>query len=333
MNHSYIQTIHAEVSKHERLGSPFAASGRTAGRRVVKVIHRVALTAGVFLGLLLAGEARAQGITVVDDFGSRISLPHPARRIIALYGAYNEILAAMGLEDRIVGRTKADSLPPSILSKPVIGTPMRPNVEMILSLKPDLIVQAAGRRESQALVEQLRRGGLRVALFDPQSFDGLFASIRKLGVLTGEAARAEGVVASIQGRLGAVETRLKGVTNRPRVFFEVRQENLIGAGTGSIVHEIILRAGGQNCMGSPKKMVRVGMEALIEKNPEVYVVQKGPMNQNPSPPSEREHFKTLEAVRKGRVVVVDEQLFSRPGPRSVDAVEQLAVFLHPEKFK
>jgi iron complex transport system substrate-binding protein len=287
----------------------------------------------IFITLLLAGEAHAQGITVVDDFGSRVSLRSPAQKIIALYGAFNEILAAMGLEDRIAGRTKADSLPPSILSKPVIGTHMRPNVEVILSLRPDLIVQSAGRRESMTLVEQLRRAGITVAVFNPQSFEGLFSSIRRMGTLTGEEDKAEGVVASIRKRLGSVEARLEGIESKPRVFFEVRQQNLLGAGTGSIVHEIIERAGGRNCMDNPKKMVRIGIETLIEKNPAVYVVQMGPMNQNPSPPSQREPFKTLEAVRKGRVIVVDEQVFSRPGPRSVEAVEILAAFLHPEKFR
>lgn len=298
----------------------------------VQMVLVLTLGAAV-LALFVPGEARADGITVVDDFGGRISLPSPARRIVALYGAFNEMLASMGLEGRIVGRTKADRVPPSILSKPVIGTHMRPNVEVILSLRPDLILQAAGRRESLVVVDQLRKAGLVVALFNPQSFEGLFSTLRRLGSLTGEESRAESVVGSIQGRLCDVNDRLKGATSRPRVFFEVREQNLLGAGTASIVHQIIEKAGGRNSMDSPKKMVRIGIETLIEKNPEVYVVQRGPMNQNPCHPSGREHFKTLEAVRKGRILMVDEQVFSRPGPRSVEAVETLAAFLHPEGFK
>ena len=74
------------------------------------------------------------------------------------------------------------------------------------------------------------------------------------------------------------------------------------------------------------------MEALIKRDPEVYIIQKGPMNRNPSLPSERPHFHVLDAVKEGRVLVVDEQAFSRPGPRSIEAVEELARFLHPERF-
>lgn len=282
--------------------------------------------------LLLPGTINAGERTIVDDFGNRVSVNAPAQRIIALYGAFNEVLAAMGLEERIVGRTKADSLPPSILSRPSIGTHMRPNIEVTLSLKPDLIIQSAGRKEGTAVVDQLRREGLCVALFNPNSFDGLLSVIRRLGILTGEEASAERMIGSIRDRLASVEDRLRTIERRPTVFFEVRYMSLLGAGRGSIVHEIIEKAGGRNCIEVPKKMVRIGMEALIEKNPDVYIVQRGPMNQNPSYPSERDHFRVLQAVKKERILMVDEQVYSRPGPRSIEAVESLATFLHPERF-
>ena len=64
-------------------------------------------------------------------------------------------------------------------------------------------------------------------------------------------------------------------------------------------------------------------------NPDIYLVQKGPMNRNQGDPKNRSNFQVLRAVRNGRVMFVDEYLFSRPGPRSVDAAEQLAAFLHP----
>ncbi|MGM0662902.1 MAG: ABC transporter substrate-binding protein [Thermodesulfobacteriota bacterium] len=274
-----------------------------------------------------AGEIR-----VKDDTGRELALEHPAERIIALYGAYNEILAAMGLEDRLVGRTKADVLPPSILSRPSIGTHMRPNVELVLALEPDLIIQSSGRREATVVVEQLRRHGGNVAVFQPHSFRELFDVIKRLGLLTGEPEAASALIQSLQARLEAVEERLRTVRHRPRVFFEVRYPNLLGAGRESIVNDVIERSGGTNCLDIPKKLVRIGMEALIKSDPQVYVIQEGPMNRSPCSPVERSHFSVLEAVREGRILKVDEQVFSRPGPRSVDAVEALAAFLHPERF-
>ena len=119
---------------------------------------------------------------------------------------------------------------------------------------------------------------------------------------------------------------------RPRVFFEVRELNLLAAGQGSLVNDIITRAGGENIVKSPQKLTLYSLEALIQANPEVYIIQKGPMNRSPEDIYTRPYFQELQAVKARRVLVVDESLYSRPGPRSAEAVEQLARFLHPEAW-
>ena len=199
----------------------------------------------LILILILQGTNRpaAYGLEVFDDLGRRVSLPSPAKRIIALYGAYNEILAALGLEDRIVGRTKADRIPPVILSKPVIGTHMRPNIEIVLGVRPDLALQSAGRQEALDAVQQLRREGLQVAVFNPSTFRELFSVITRIGILTGEPERARRVTADLQSRLDQVRASFKASESRPSVFFEVRYPNLLGAGRASIVNDIISHAG------------------------------------------------------------------------------------------
>jgi iron complex transport system substrate-binding protein len=227
-----------------------------------------------------------------------------------------------------VARTKADGMPPSILAKPSIGTHMRPNVEAVLALKPDLIIQGGGRTEAMMPVQQLMRQGLQVAVFNPVTFEQLFSVMDRLGVLTGERSKAQRLVESFKARLNAAKSRAARTGHRPKVFFEVRYPNLLGAGAKSIVNDVIEYAGGSNCITLDKKLVRLDMESLIACNPDLYVVQRGPMNRNPGPLSERPHFQLLDAVKTGRVLYVDEQVFSRPGPRSVDAVEQLARVLH-----
>ena len=125
----------------------------------------------LFLGLTAAMPVWGANLHISDDTGQAVVLPKPALRIIALYSAYNEILAEMGLLDRLVGRTKADTEPPEIMAKPSIGTHMRPNVEMILGLQPDLIIQDAGAQEAMPGLEQLKQQGVAVAVFHPTSFD------------------------------------------------------------------------------------------------------------------------------------------------------------------
>ncbi|MDY7001944.1 MAG: ABC transporter substrate-binding protein [Thermodesulfobacteriota bacterium] len=271
-----------------------------------------------------AGEIRVQ-----DDLGQSIVLPGPAKRIISLYGAFNEILAGMGLTHSIVARTKADELP-GLDDRPGIGTHMRPNVELVLGLAPDVVLQIGGRRGALLAVEQISAHGIPVAVFSPVTVDELFSVIVRIGRLTREEEKALSLIERMKVRLDAVRCRLQDLTSRPSVFFEVRYPNLLGAGQGSIVNDVIVRAGGVNCVRSEKKIVRLGEEALLGLNPDAYVVQKGPMNANPLPPSKRPIFKSLKAVQAGRVFEVDEKLYSRPGPRIVRAVEELAKFLHPE---
>jgi iron complex transport system substrate-binding protein len=117
------------------------------------------------------------------------------------------------------------------------------------------------------------------------------------------------------------------------VLYEIRADPLTVAGVGGLVHELIRAAGGIDATENPKKLFLLDVEALLRMDPDAYVVQEGPMNRNPVPPAARPHFQTLRSVREGRVLTVDEKLFSRPGPRVAEAVEVLGRFLYPRLWE
>jgi iron complex transport system substrate-binding protein len=282
------------------------------------------------LAIILPGAAFS--VQVVDDLGHEIALQEPAKRVIPLYGAFAEMLFALGAGKEIVARTQADQFPPEILSLPSVGTHMRPNVEMIIGLKPDLVVQSASRWEAAADMARLQGAGIPVAVFAPNTFEEIFSTMNRLAILVGRAEQGREVVAQLQKRLAAVKDRLQHVSGRPRVYFEVRPEPLTAAGRGSIVQEIVAAAGAENVIKSDKAILQYNFEALLVADPDVYIVQRGPMSHNPVPPGKRPHFDQLRSVRKGKVIFVDEYLFSRPGPRCVEAVEQLTRELYPESF-
>ena len=100
---------------------------------------------------------------------------------------------------------------------------------------------------------------------------------------------------------------------RPRVFFEVRELNLLAAGQGSLVNDIITRAGGENLVTSPQKLTLYSLEALIQANPEVYIIQQGPMNRSPEDIYTRPYFQELKAVKARRVLVVERKPLLPPG--------------------
>ncbi len=265
-------------------------------------------------------------MTITDDLGHEVRLEKPAQRIVALYGALNEILAGMGLTGRLVARTEADSQPPAIAGLPVIGTHMRPNLERVLAVSPDLVLQTAGRGEAEEAAASLSRLGLPTAVFAMADFPGLYSAIARLGQLTGEPDAAAKLVAGLTARLDAVAAKT-GAAERPTVFFEVRSGSLLAAGQGSMVDAVITAAGGKNAVATDKKIVRLADEELLRLAPQVCLTQRGPMNPEARPMAERPEYAALPCVRNGRNFLVDEAVFSRPGPGSVTAVEALAALL------
>ncbi|MBI5017652.1 MAG: ABC transporter substrate-binding protein [Deltaproteobacteria bacterium] len=292
-------------------------------------MRRTPLVFFVLAAALVAGPARAACVT--DDTGTRVCLDAPPRRAVSLYGAFTETLAALGAADTLVARTKNDDSVPAVAKLPQVGTGLRPNVEYLLALRPELVVARGGKAGREAL-DALRARGVKVAAFDPGGLTDLYATIERLGVLWGKEAEARALAEKLRGDVARVEKRAQaGVGGRRlRVVYEVRAEPLTVAGSGGLVDDLIAAAGGENAVKNPKKILSFDPEALLRLDPDVYVIQTGPMNPNPAPPGDRATLRPLRAVKQGRVLNVDEDLFARPGPHVAEAAETLSRFLYPE---
>ena len=186
---SVLYDIPIRVFSHPRWGLPQALLGRALpgrGATAPRILLLVLLLAG-----LNPAPARAAPIEVVDDTGVTLTLDKPATRIIALYGAYNELLLALDARGLLVARTVADAHLPELAGLPAIGTHMRPNAELIVAQKPDLVLQLAGRRECVADRSPAKLG-INVLTFEMDSFDKMFDVLEKLGRLTDEGKRPPG---------------------------------------------------------------------------------------------------------------------------------------------
>lgn len=281
-------------------------------------------------GVLLAVEAGGAAC-IADDTGEQVCVEAPPSRVISLYGAFTEILWELGMRAELVARTSNDTTVPELERLPSLGTGLRPDLEHLSALRPDLVVSRAGK-SSAAVLETLRRRGIRVAAFDPGSVEGLESTVNRLGTLCGRTAAAGLLVSRVRSHLRTVEETVGNPPRRLRVVYEVRADPLTVAGAGGLVDEIIRRAGASNAVESPGKLVVLDPEALLRLDPDAYVVQEGPMNRKPPAPRDRPHLRLLRAVREGRTLEVEEERFSRPGPRVGEAVESLSRFLYPERW-
>ena len=161
--------------------------------------------------ILLNWQGRPAGRPDRDDRGQVISLAAPPQRLVSLYGGLSEILIALGLKDRIVAHIQGDE---SLTNIPTVGTHLQPNVEMILALKPDLVLQGGVPKGMPAL-KKLESEGVPVAMFAPHDFPGLFSLIQRLGVLTGTGEAAAALNRGLEDRLAASGPAPAGNPTRP----------------------------------------------------------------------------------------------------------------------
>ncbi len=283
-----------------------------------------------FLSLTEHGEAAPKDtkIRVVDDTGYELILDAPASRIIGLDGALSELVLTLGQGHTLVGRTAADIQVEGLKHLPVVGTSMRPDPERIAALQTQAVLQSLDSKQTRALGLGLRKLGIPVLLFHLQSFEDINAVLLRLGTLTGSEDKAKTLVSSFTSRVGFLRILLLEEKRVP-LFYELRYPHLLGAGGQSIITDIIHAAGGRNVVTSPENEARISEAELLRLNPTAYIIQRGPSNPDPKPLSERKGYAALEAVQQKHIAEVREIDFARPGPRAIQAAEDLARWLHP----
>jgi iron complex transport system substrate-binding protein len=264
--------------------------------------------------------------------GRAVELAAPPARIVSLVPSVTETLFALGAEDRLVGVTDFCDYPPAARRKPSVGGMVNPNLEVIVSLRPDLVVATTeGNREET--FAQLRRLGIPTYLVAAHRVADVTALISHLGELTGRRAAAEALRARLDRRVEAVR-RAVAPYKRPRVLYVLWPEPLIVPGRAALVTELIRLAGGDSVSAAEADAYpRYSLEAAVAKAPEVILLANHGSNTGPVERERWERLAALPAIRAGRLGQVDGNLLHRYGPRVVDGLEQLARAIHPEAFR
>ncbi len=263
----------------------------------------------------------------------------PPLRIVSTAPSITEMLYALGLGDRVVGVTSFCRYPPEAAAKPKIGNYLRPDVEAVLALKPDLVIAEKSMIRQALSLPDLK---LRLLEVDDASLDGIFDSIRRIARAAGVESRAGPLCSSIESNLESVRRRTAPLPP-VRVLFIVgrtpgRIEGLIAAGGSSYIGELLRIAGGRNILEETTvAYAKVGLEEVLARDPEV-IIDMGEMVQTTGVSERRKEevealwrrYPSLKAVRHNRVHAVASDVFVVPGPRVAEAARRLADLLHPE---
>ncbi|MGE5309224.1 MAG: cobalamin-binding protein [Deltaproteobacteria bacterium] len=246
--------------------------------------------------------------------------PAFAARYVSLCPATTEIIFALGAGSELCGVSRYCDYPPEAAYKEKIGDFSQPNIEKIVSLKPD-VVFCTGLEQTPSITS-LRKLGLAVCVSDPKNLSELYSSILEIGRLTNRVEKARTIVASMKQAVEQARQKAAAAEKRPKVFFEVWHDPLMAAGNGSFIDELIAIAGGSNvCADTPRPYCRVSEEVVVQADPDVIVALSSIKTDKIY---SRFGWEGLKAV-KGKKVYndIDENILCRPTPRLVEGLSQL----------
>jgi cobalamin transport system substrate-binding protein len=281
-------------------------------------------------------QGRISGAESPDTQPAASPIP---RRIVSLIPATTEMLFAMGVSDRVAGVGAYDRFPPEVDRYPRVGGLLDPNVERILTLKPDLVIVYETQTD---LIERLGRAAIPMFRYQHRGLPDILDTIRALGTRVGAGTSAESLAQRIEKTLADVRARVSG-RPRPSTLLIFGREpgslrRIDASGGYGFLHDLLEVAGGADVLADFKRQsVQVSTEMLLARAPQVIIE----LQYGDSPRRDEldaavgvwDALPSVPAVRNKRVHILVGDEFVVPGPRIVLAAERLARIIHPEAFK
>lgn len=278
----------------------------------------------LLLIILLMCSSYTVAATFTDDLGRKVELSKTPERIISLAPSITETLFYLGLGDKVVGVTDFCNYPAEARKKTSVGWIINPNVEKIISLKPDLVFATAEGNRSD-IVDTLERVKIKVYVMNPSSLEDVLRGITAAGALSGQGVIAKQKVAELNHRIDVIKKRGDGF-KKVRVLYLVSTEPMITVGPGSFIHNIIEIAGGENiAFRSSTRYPRIEMEEIVLQDPEVIIV---PPDLKDYLLSWKKRWGGISAIKHNRIYTIDSDIISRPGPRIVVGLEEMYGYIH-----
>lgn len=280
--------------------------------------------------VLTAPAAVAEGLTLTDMADREIALESPATRVIALNPADCEILYALGAEDVLVGRGEYCNYPGDVTELPSVNSGAETNIEQILALEPQVIVMSK-MAQTVEQVEALEAAGVRVIISDAQDLAGVYDAIAMLGELTGRQEAAAALAEEMQEGFDAL--REKAEDTGKTVYFEVSplEWGLWTSGADTFLDELAQIVGLTNAFSDVTGWAEISQEQVLARDPDYIVTTAAYYGEGELPVDEivaREGWQDLKAVKNDAVYNADADMTSRPGPRLLDAAQDLFDFVY-----
>ncbi len=278
-----------------------------------------------------AGSAAAYPLTLTDDEGTAVTLKAAPAKIASLTPATTEILFALGVGDRVVGKVEDFTpYPPEVTKVPDVAKFGSVDVEQIVALGADVVIAGGNSFNPPDKIVQLRRLGVPVLVEYAPDIAGVLKDIELTGDAVGKPTEARDLTASMRAAFDQVQAATTD-TPKPRVFYELdATQKIYTAADNSFLAEMITLAGGDPITTGSTTNFEIPLEKLVTADPELILLGDAAYGATADTVAKRNGWTGMTAVKNGAIVAVDDVLVSRPGPRLVDGLRALALAIHPD---
>ncbi|MCB2353408.1 helical backbone metal receptor [Clostridium estertheticum] len=277
-----------------------------------------------------ATSAVTYPLKVVDSYNRTITIEKEPKRIIAIAPNITEGIYALGKGTSLVGRSDYDNYPVKANKVTSVGDLLKPNIEKIVELKPDVVI--ASTHFDKDVIKKLEDLNIKVVvIYGEENFTGVYNTMSELGQIVNASDKAVTIISAMQKKVADVTKKVKGA-KKPTVYYVAGfgKSGDFTAGKDTFIGNMIDMAGGEN---AAKDVVgwKYSVEKLVEKNPDVLICSK--LYGSKKGIEATNGYKDLKAVKSGKLLEVDENIITRQGPRLADGLEAIAKLIHPELFK
>ena len=294
-----------------------------------------ALALAGLLALASAGMAVAQApLTVTDVDGDDVVI-EDASRVATLGGVFTETTYALGAQDQLIAVDASSFHPPEALEeKPNFGYYRFLSAEPVLAQEPSLII---GNEETgpPEVVQQLRDAGVPILLLpDNNDVQAARDLITTLGAVFGRETEAGDLLATLDAEVAAAEALVAQATSSPRVLFILQPPGapMLVAGAVTAAGSMIELAGGTNVYPGFPGYIPMTPEGIVESDPDVILTTTSSIERLGGYDAflEQPGISQTAAVQDDRVVAMEDLYLMGFGPRTGQAIADLARLLHPE---
>jgi iron complex transport system substrate-binding protein len=274
--------------------------------------------------------AAAFPLTLTDDEGNTVVIPAAPQKIVSLTPATTELVFALGAGDRMVGGTDADDYPPEAKQLAHVATYSSVDVEKIVGLGADLVIAGGNGFNKPEALDQLRRLHVPVLVVYAPDVKGVLADIDLVGRAIGSAEAATAIADAMQAQFDQIAAVTANL-DHPRVFYELdATKEIYGPADKSFIAEMIMLAGGTPITTGSTTVFSIPLETLIKADPQVIILGDSAYGTTAEIVASRPGWKTMTAVKNNAIRGIDDTVVSRPGPRLVEGVRDLALAIHPD---